>query len=239
MNFEKLKNDSRLPQHLAFIIDGNGRWAKHRGLPRSLGHKAGFDNLKKHTEYAEQLGIKNLSLYCFSKENWNRPKDEVDYLMTLFDQMLDEYKREYLNRDVRIIISGDMDDIRIPESVREKAKELMLLTRNKTGFVINPCINYGGRQEILKAVNELLQEGKKQIDASEFEKHLYTKDLLPLDFIIRTSGELRTSNFLPYQSTYSEWYFPKTLWPSFSKKDLVRALVAYMKRNRRFGAIKG
>ncbi len=239
MNFEKLKNDSRLPQHLAFIIDGNGRWAKHRGLPRSLGHKAGFDNLKKHTEYVEQLGIKNLSLYCFSKENWNRPKDEVDYLMTLFDQMLDEYKREYLNRDVRIIISGDMDDIRIPESVREKAKELMLLTRNKTGFVINPCINYGGRQEILKAVNELLQEGKKQIDASEFEKHLYTKDLLPLDFIIRTSGELRTSNFLPYQSTYSEWYFPKTLWPSFSKKDLVRALVAYLKRNRRFGAIKG
>lgn len=239
MNFEKLKNDLRLPQHLAFIIDGNGRWAKHRGLPRSLGHKAGFDNLKKHTEYVEQLGIKNLSLYCFSKENWNRPKDEVDYLMTLFDQMLDEYKREYLNRDVRIIISGDMDDIRIPESVREKAKELMLLTRNKTGFVINPCINYGGRQEILKAVNELLQEGKKQIDASEFEKHLYTKDLLPLDFIIRTSGELRTSNFLPYQSTYSEWYFPKTLWPSFSKKDLVRALVAYLKRNRRFGAIKG
>ena len=239
MNFEKLKNDPRLPQHLAFIIDGNGRWAKHRGLPRSLGHKAGFDNLKKHTEYVEQLGIKNLSLYCFSKENWNRPKDEVDYLMTLFDQMLDEYKREYLNRAVRIIISGDMDDIRIPESVREKAKELMLLTRNKTGFVINPCINYGGRQEILKAVNELLQEGKKQIDASEFEKHLYTKDLLPLDFIIRTSGELRTSNFLPYQSTYSEWYFPKTLWPSFSKKDLVRALVAYLKRNRRFGAIKG
>ena len=239
MNFEKLKNDPRLPQHLAFIIDGNGRWAKHRGLPRSLGHKAGFDNHKKHTEYVEQLGIKNLSLYCFSKENWNRPKDEVDYLMTLFDQMLDEYKREYLNRDVRIIISGDMDDIRIPESVREKAKELMLLTRNKTGFVINPCINYGGRQEILKAVNELLQEGKKQIDASEFEKHLYTKDLLPLDFIIRTSGELRTSNFLPYQSTYSEWYFPKSLWPSFSKKDLVRALVAYLKRNRRFGAIKG
>ena len=140
---------------------------------------------------------------------------------------------------MRIIISGDMDDVRIPESVREKAKELMLLTRNKTGFVINPCINYGGRQEILKAVNELLQEGKKQIDASEFEKHLYTKDLLPLDFIIRTSGELRTSNFLPYQSTYSEWYFPKTLWPSFSKKDLVRALVAYLKRNRRFGAIKG
>ena len=239
MNFEKLKNDPRLPQHIAFIIDGNGRWAKHRGLPRSLGHKAGFDNLKKHTEYVEQLGIKNLSLYCFSKENWNRPKDEVEYLMTLFDQMLDEYKQKYLDKDVRIIISGDMEDARLPDSVRKKAKELMQLTKDKTGFIINPCINYGGRQEILKAVNELLQGSKKQVDANDFEKHLYTKDLLPLDFIIRTSGELRTSNFLPWQSTYSEWYFPKTLWPSFSKNDLVRALIAYMKRNRRFGAIKG
>lgn len=239
MNIEKIKNDPRMPKHIALIIDGNGRWAKRRGMPRSMGHKEGFKNLKTHAEFIEKLGIKNLSIYCFSKENWNRPKEEVDYLMETFDQMLDEYKKEYENRDVRIVISGDMEDERIPESCREKAKELMELTKDKTGFVLNPCINYGGRQEILKAVNEIINSGEKDIDVKAFESHLYTKDLLPVDFIIRTSGETRTSNFLPWQSTYSEWYFPKKHWPAFTKKDLIKALNVFMKRNRRFGAIKG
>lgn len=239
MNIEKLKNDPRMPKHVALIIDGNGRWAKRRGLPRSVGHKFGFENLKKHIEYAQELGIKNLSIYCFSKQNWNRPEKEVEFLMTTFNEMLDDYKKEYLNRDVRIVISGDMDDERIEESVRNKAKELMELTKDKTGFVINACINYGGREEILKAVNEIIASGEINIDQKTFEKHLYTADLLPVDFIIRTSGEKRTSNFLPWQSTYSEWYFPKVLWPSFSKNDLIKALKSFMKRNRRFGAIKG
>ncbi len=239
MNLEKIINNPKMPKHIAFIIDGNGRWAKKRGLPRSLGHKAGFDNLKKQTEFVQELGIKTLSMYCFSKENWNRPKQEVDYLMQLFDQMLDEYKKDYLAKDVKIVISGDMEDERIPSSVRQKAKELMALTKDRQGFVINACINYGGRQEIIKAVNEIIDEGLKNIDDRIFEQHLYTKDLLPLDFIIRTSGEQRTSNFLPWQATYSEWHFPKTYWPSFSKKDLIKALKIYMKRNRRFGAIKG
>lgn len=239
MNLEKIINNPKMPKHIAFIIDGNGRWAKKRGLPRSLGHKAGFDNLKKQTQLVQELGIKNLSMYCFSKENWNRPKQEVDYLMQLFEQMLDGYKKEYLDKDVKIVISGDMEDERIPASVRQKAKELMTLTKDRQGFTINACINYGGRQEIIKAVNEIISEGLKDVDANTFEQHLYTKDLLPLDFIIRTSGEQRTSNFLPWQATYSEWYFPKTYWPSFSKKDLIKALKIYMKRNRRFGAIKG
>ena len=203
-----------------------------------MGHKFGFDNLKKQTEFIQELGIENLSMYCFSKENWNRPQDEVDYLMQLFDQMLDEYKKEYLDKDVRIIISGDMDDERIPEVVRAKAKEVMELTKNKTGFILNPCINYGGRQEILKAINEIIESGEKDIDVAKFEKHLYTADMLPVDFIIRTSGENRTSNFLPWQSTYSEWYFPKKLWPAFTKKDLIKGLISFTKRNRRFGAIK-
>lgn len=239
MNIEKLKNDPRMPKHVALIIDGNGRWAKKRGLPRSVGHKFGFENLKKHIEYAQELGIKNLSIYCFSKQNWNRPEKEVEFLMTTFNEMLDDYKKEYLNRDVRIVISGDMDDERIEESVRNKAKELMELTKEKTGFVINACINYGGREEILKAVNEIIASGETNIDQKTFEKHLYTADLLPVDFIIRTSGEKRTSNFLPWQSTYSEWYFPKVFWPSFSKNDLIKALKSFIKRNRRFGAIKG
>ena len=239
MNIEKMKNDPRMPKHIALIIDGNGRWAKKRGLPRSVGHKFGFENLKKHVQYAQDLGIKNLSMYCFSKQNWNRPEKEVKFLMDTFNKVLDEYKQEYADKDVRIIICGDLEDSRLSEEVRKKAKELMELTKDKKGFVINACINYGGREEILNAVNQIIASGETNIDEKTFEKHLYTTDLLPLDFIIRTSGEKRTSNFLPWQSTYSEWYFPKTYWPSFSKKDLIKALKIYMKRNRRFGAIKG
>lgn len=239
MNIEKLKADPRMPKHIAFIIDGNGRWAKRRGMPRSFGHEKGLDNLKKQIEFVRSLGIKNLSIYCFSKENWNRPEKEVNYLMQQFDKLLDEYKNEYKNQDVRIIISGDMDDERLSLSVRNKAKDLMDLTKNKTGFILNPCINYGGRQEILMAINKIIDANEKDIDVAKFEKYLYTADMLPLDFVIRTSGEKRTSNYFPWQSTYSEWHFPKKLWPSFGKRDLVKALKLFMKRNRRFGAIKG
>lgn len=239
MNLEKLKNDKRMPKHIAFIIDGNGRWAKRRGFSRSFGHKIGFDNLKKQIENVYNLGIKNCSVYCFSKENWNRPDVEVKYLMELFDQALDDYKKDYLDKDIKLVISGDMEDERLPLSVRLKSKELMELTKNKQNFVINLCINYGGRQEILNAVNNIINSGEKDIDEEKFTEYLYTSELLPVDFIIRTSGEFRTSNFFPWQSTYSEWYFPKTTWPAFSKKHLIKALKNYFKRNRRFGAIKG
>lgn len=238
MNIEKFKSDPRMPKHVGFIIDGNGRWAKHRGLPRSVGHKVGFEVLKQRIEDAEELGIKNISIYCFSAENWNRPQKEVDFLMEKFDQMMDEFREKYFNRDIKILISGDMTDKRIPEQTRKKAIKLMEDTKDKTGFVINACINYGGRQEILKAVNELVKIGKP-VDDKIFTAHLYTADMLPLDFIIRTSGEQRSSNFMPWQATYSEWYYPKTLWPSFTKKDLIKALKVFMSRNRRFGAIKG
>lgn len=238
MNIDKIKNDPRKPKHLALIIDGNGRWAKERGLSRSMGHKFGFDNLKKHIEFIQELGINTLSIYCFSKENWNRPKEEVDYLMNLFNEMLDEYKQEYLDKDVRINICGDMEDDRLPLQVREKAKKIMSDTKHKTGFILNPCINYGGRQEIVDAVKSLVIN-REDITADNLEKYLYTLDLPAVDFIIRTSGEYRTSNFLPWQSVYSEWYFPKKYWPAFTKKDLLKALKIYMGRNRRFGAIKG
>ncbi|MBR2969799.1 MAG: di-trans,poly-cis-decaprenylcistransferase [Clostridia bacterium] len=238
LNIDKIKNDPRKPKHLALIIDGNGRWAKERGLSRSMGHKFGFDNLKKHIEFIQELGINTLSIYCFSKENWNRPKEEVDYLMNLFNEMLDEYKQEYLDKDVRINICGDMEDDRLPLQVREKAKKIMSDTKHKTGFILNPCINYGGRQEIVDAVKSLVIN-REDITADNLEKYLYTLDLPAVDFIIRTSGEYRTSNFLPWQSVYSEWYFPKKYWPAFTKKDLLKALKIYMGRNRRFGAIKG
>lgn len=236
MNIDKIKNDPRLPQHMGIIIDGNGRWAKSRGLPRSAGHKAGSDNLKKQIEFLFDLGVKNLSLYCFSSENWKRPEQEVDYLMQLFDEMLDEYKKDYIDRDVKIIISGDLSDERLPINVRTKAKELIDITSGKTSNILNLCINYGGRQEILKAVNELVKLGE-EVDEKTFEKHLYTYGMLPLDFIIRTSGEKRSSNFLPWQSTYSEWEYPKKCWPSFSKRDMIKAIKSFMSRNRRFGGL--
>ncbi len=238
MNLEKFKADPRMPKHIAFIIDGNGRWAKKRGLPRSAGHKVGADNVKKQIEVAYDLGIKNVSIYAFSCENWKRPKKETDYLMQLFEEMMDEYREEFIKRDVRIIFSGDFNDTRLPENVRNKAKKLVEDTKEKSEFIINLCINYGGRQEILKAVNELIDAKEKNIDFSKFEKHLYTAELLPLDLVIRTSGEQRSSNFMPWQTTYSEWIYPKKNWPAFGKRDLIKAIKIYMGRNRRFGEIK-
>lgn len=239
MKLEQLKNNPKLPKHIAFIIDGNGRWAKKRGLPRSVGHNVGADNVIKHIENVMTLGIPNVSFYCFSCENWNRPKEEVDFLMKKFDEMLDDYREKYSDKDVRIIISGDMSDERLPKSVREKAEKIMEDTKNKSGLILNMCINYGGRQEILQAVNKLIENNEHDIDEKKLSSMLYTKDMLPLDFVIRTSGEIRTSNFMPWQATYSEWYFPKVNWPAFSKNDLIKAIKIYMKRNRRFGEIKG
>lgn len=238
MNIAKLKNDVRLPKHVGLIIDGNGRWAKRRGLPRSAGHKVGADNIKRQVEYCIELGIKNLSIYCFSTENWNRPKREVDYIMDLFKQAIDDYYKEYKDRDVRVIVSGNLDDVRISKELRQSAKDIIEKTKNKSGFVLNLCINYGGKQEILLAASELAKS-KEEFNEQNFEKHLYTKDLLPLDFIIRTSGEERTSNFMPWQATYAELYFPKKTWPAFTKSDLIKAMKVYMSRNRRYGTIKG
>ena len=238
MRFDKLKNHPNLPTHIGIIADGNGRWAKKRGLPRSAGHKVGFETLKNQIKYIHELGIKCLSIFCFSKENWGRSEKEVEYLMDLYNQVLEEYEKEYLDKDVRIVISGDLDDERLPKGSSDRAKKIMEQTKHKTGFIINSCINYGGRQEILKAVNEIIACGEKDIDVKKFEKHLYSAELPPLDLVIRTSGEQRTSNFMPWQSTYSEWYFAKVNWPSFSQKDLVKAISSYLKRNRRFGEIK-
>ncbi len=238
MNIDKIKTDPRIPKHIGIIMDGNGRWAKRRGFDRSVGHKFGLENLKKHVRFIRELGIKNLSLYCFSTENWNRPKKEVDYLMELFDQMIDEFRKEYQNENIRIIFSGDLSDSRIPENVRVKARNLMADTQNKSEFVLNPCMNYGGRQEIVRAVNLAISSGKTVLTTQDIENNLYTLILHPLDLVIRTSGEKRSSNFMPWQSTYSEWYYSKKMWPSFSKKDLVKSLKDFMKRNRRHGAIK-
>ena len=178
MKSSLLSSNPKLPKHIGFIIDGNGRWALKRGLSRSKGHKAGFENLKKHIEFVKELGIKNLSVFCFSKENWNRPQEEVNYLMELFNKVLDDFFKEYTaeDKDIRIIISGDMDDERLPLEIRNKAKDIMELTKHKTGFIINPCINYGGRQEIVNAVNNIIKNKETCINEQTFEKYLYTKE---------------------------------------------------------------
>mgnify|MGYP004653306343 CR=1 FL=1 len=230
-----IKNNIKIPTHIAFIIDGNGRWAKERNMPRSYGHKVGFNTLIKILKECFNLGIKYVSVYAFSTENWNRPKKEVDYLMNLFRKML---KSNLLNDfpNIKINIMGDYT--RFPEDLAKSIEDVMNETKDNDGGIMNLGLNYGGRDEIVYAVNKLLKLGKKEITKEEFASMLYTSSQPDPDFIIRTSGEQRLSNFMPWQSAYAEFYFPKTYWPAFNKKELHNALIEYSKRDRRFGAIK-
>lgn len=225
-----------LPKHIAFIIDGNGRWAAKRGLPRSLGHKAGMVALKHAIENSFELGIPIVTIFGFSTENWNRPKDEVETLFTLFRQFIQKEVPHFMKQEVHLNIFGDYT--RFPSDLVASIEDMVKKTATKTKYILNLAINYGGRDEILRAVNLLLQEKKEHIDLQDFGQYLYTKNLPDPDFIIRTSGELRISNFMLWQCAYSEFYFPKTYWPDFDKNELIKSLQEFAKRNRRFGAIK-
>ncbi len=230
---EELK---KLPKHIGFIIDGNGRWATERGLPRSMGHDAGLKNLDvviKECFYT--YGIKTVSLYAFSTENWNRPKKEIDFLIKCF--------RKYLNKSfverypkVKLNIMGDYTVF--PEDLVENAKKTLEDTKNNTEFVLNLGINYSGQDELVYAVNKILKSGAKEVSRKTIEDNLYTHGQEPLDFCVRTSGEQRISNFMLWQISYAELYFPKTYWPDFGKKELFLALKEFEQRDRRFGAIK-
>lgn len=225
----------KLPNHIAYIIDGNGRWAKARGLSRSLGHKAGFNNLKKILkESFYNYGIKYVSVYAFSTENWNRPKAEVDYLIDLFtDYVSNDFMKQFPK--VKLNIMGDYTVF--PDKLQENANKTIEATKGETDFVLNLGINYGGRDEIVYAVNKLIGNGETNITKEKISGALYTANIPDPDFIIRTSGEQRLSNFMLWQCSYSELYFPKVHWPSFGKKELKKALVEYTKRDRRFGKI--
>lgn len=229
-------DENKMPNHIAFIIDGNGRWAKKRGLSRSMGHKVGFNTLLKMVQEVRALGIKYMSVYCFSVDNWNRPQDEVDYLLQLFREILNPKKYKKYKDGARINIMGDMS--KFPLDIQENAKKAVADSQNNTDLVLNLGLNYGGREEIVYAVNKLLAEGKTVITKEDISNNIYTAGQPDPDFIIRTSGELRLSNWMPWQSTYSEFYFPKIHWPAFNKKHLITALQEYQNRNRRFGAIK-
>ena len=234
---KKIKIDkNKLPECVAFIIDGNGRWAKRRGMPRMFGHSAGIDAVKKTIDYAEELGIKEIMFFCFSTENWNRPKPEVDGLFELFRKFVNNDAESYLDKNFMFKLIGDKS--KIPSDIVEKVNEIEEKTKHCTKLKIGPCINYGGKYDIVNAVNLALKSEKESITESDFEKYLLTKDFKNPDLIIRTSGEQRISNFLLYQMAYSELYFTKTYWPDFDKKALYLAIIDYQKRNRRFGAIK-
>ncbi len=230
------KELKKLPKHIAFIIDGNGRWAKERGLPRFMGHNAGIKNLDviiKECFYKYNIPI--VSIYAFSTENWNRPKLEVDYLMKCF--------RRYLNKNfterfpnVKLNIMGDYT--KFPQDLADGIKKLIDATKDNTEFVLNIGLNYSGQDELVYAVNNIIEKKIDVVDRKIIEDNLYTAGQYPLDFCVRTSGELRISNFMLWQIAYAELYFPKTYWPAFGKKDLYLALKEYEQRDRRFGAIK-
>lgn len=233
-------NSSRLPAHIGFIMDGNGRWAKKRGLERKFGHKEGARTFRKIVGYCKELGIKYITFYAFSTENWKRPKDEVESIMALFDQYLDEV-REHTKENVRVMFIGDKSAF--DEKFRNKMIALEEDSKDFDAMTLILAINYGGRDDIIfaaKQAAELVKEGtisSSQIDESLFSNLLYTKGIPDVDYIIRPSGELRLSNFLIWQAAYAEYYFTDILWPDFDKKDLDKALDEFKNRKRRFGGV--
>ncbi|MCD6552305.1 isoprenyl transferase [Thermotoga sp.] len=229
----------RIPQHVAIIMDGNGRWAKKRGLPRIKGHQRGAKVLHNTVKWSLELGIKYLTAYSFSTENWKRPREEVEFLMDLFVQMIDREMDLLRKERVRVRILGKKEGL--PESVVRKWNEVEEKTSSFDRMILVIAFNYGGRREILDAVETILRDvkrGKKIVLNEEtFRNYLYLPDVPDPDLIIRTSGELRISNFLLWQSAYSELYFTKKLWPDFTKKDFLRAIESYSRRERRFGGL--
>ena len=239
--FKKLADRSCLPNHVGIIMDGNGRWAKKRGLPRTAGHAVGVKVFKNIVFYAKDMGIKNLTVYAFSTENWKRPKEEIDKIMTLLDQMIDEALEEFMIRKVRIRFIGDRN--RIGQKLLDKMDLVMRLTEQFSDSTLYIALNYGGRQEIVEAAKKMadaINAGeirKDDVTVDNFGKFLYYDDLTSVDLVIRPSGEQRLSNFLLWQSAYAEFWYSDVLWPDFKPEHLEEAIYDYQQRNRRFGGI--
>lgn len=229
-----------LPEHIAFIMDGNGRWAKKRGLPRKFGHREGAKNFKKICLFCQDIGIRNITFYAFSTENWKRPKDEVDAIIELFREYIVDI-RNYIGDKVRVLFLGDKTIF--DDDLQKKMNDLEKDTKDRREMTLLLAINYGGRDEVVHVSKILAQKvaaGEVAVnDISEemFGKYLYTKDVPDVDLMIRPSGELRLSNFLIWQSAYAEFYFTDVLWPDFSPDELKKALVDFAGRSRRFGGV--
>ena len=236
-----LADRSCLPNHVGIIMDGNGRWAKKRGLPRTAGHTVGVKVFRNIVFYARDMGLKNLTVYAFSTENWKRPTSEVDKIMKLLDEMIEDAIEDFMNQKVRIRFLGERS--RISDILLKKMDKVEKLTEQFSDTTLYIALNYGGRQEILSAAKKLASDYKKglvdidQIDDEVFGKYLYYEDFDKVDLIIRPSGELRLSNFLLWQSAYSELWFSDVLWPDFKPEHLEQAIYDYQQRNRRFGGL--
>jgi len=233
---------NNLPQHIAIIMDGNGRWAKERGLPRTAGHRKGMEGIKEILKAANELGIKFITFFTFSTENWQRPKREVDMLMHSLDNFLKNQVRELNQKNIRLMVIGEKEPL--PHYLQKRIKQAQDLTKENNGLVAIIALNYGSRQEIINAVRrfcEQVREGKESIDNLSqelFANFLYTAGIPDPDLLIRTSAELRISNFLLWQLSYTELYFPRKYWPDFGREDLVKAIKEYQRRERRFGGIE-
>lgn len=232
----------QLPKHVAVIMDGNGRWASRQGLPRSIGHRRGVDTLKELLRCCRDWGIQALTAYAFSTENWSRPLEEVEFLMALFERVLQQELEEMIHEDVRIRFVGNIQSL--PGSLRKQIEHSMTVTQHNKGVLFTVAKNYGGRQELVQACRAIatqVQNGLIQpddIDETLFENHLYTAGACDPDLLIRTSGEMRISNFLLWQTAYAELYITDTLWPDFDRAEFHRALWSYQQRDRRFGKLK-
>ncbi len=235
-------NLAKLPKHVAVIMDGNGRWAKQRGLPRIEGHRRGANTLKEMLRYCKDLGIKTLTAYAFSTENWGRPTGEVNFLMGLFERLLQKELKEMEQEEVCINFIGDLTPL--PNSLQQEMRRSMERTKNNKGVYFNVAINYGSRHEMIKAcqtIAEKVQQGElaaSEIDESTISQHLYTSASPDPDLLIRTSGEMRLSNFLLWQLAYTEIYVTNTLWPDFNSEQFDRAIESFQQRDRRFGKVK-
>ncbi|MEQ9482634.1 isoprenyl transferase [Coleofasciculus sp. F4-SAH-05] len=234
-------DQERLPKHVAVIMDGNGRWAKRRGIPRIMGHRRGVDTLKQLLRCCDDWGIQALTAYAFSTENWGRPIEEVEFLMTLFERVLIRELKEMMEENVRIQFVGNLTAL--PQSLQNQIERAMTQTQNNTGIQFTVATNYGGREEILQACRAIatqVQHGQLQpddIDEALFSRHLYTANIGDPDLLIRTSGEMRLSNFLLWQMAYAEFYITDAFWPDFDREAFHQALIAYQKRERRFGKV--
>jgi undecaprenyl diphosphate synthase len=231
-----------VPTHIAIILDGNGRWAKKRLMPRTFGHRKGAFNIRDVARYANKIGIKYMTVYCFSTENWKRPSDEVNYLMTKPVRYIKRYRDSIINSTTRIKMIGRRD--RLPKDLLETIEDIENITKDHTGLTLTLCVDYGALDEVKNAVLKMhhdLECGKlkeSEVTDNTIYNYLYTNDLPPVDLLIRTSGEIRLSNYLLLQLAYSELYFTDVYWPDFNDKELLKAIENYQNRNRRFGGLK-
>ena len=224
-----------IPRHVGIIMDGNGRWAKKRGKPRSYGHKKGADVIDEVVTECFNEGAKAVSLYAFSTENWVRPKEEIDAIFGLLGVLIEKKLSKLIKKEVRLIISGDITPL--PESVREKCLNVVKKSENFKERTLNIALNYGSRAEIVRAANLAIKSGKTELTEEDFVNGFYTSSLPDIDLVIRTSGEMRLSNFFLWQCAYAEFYFTDVLWPDFHKEELKKAFEWYSHRKRRFGGV--